>query len=48
MLQNIERFTKKPQFHEELADLFLELFKGKQTLLAFHHGVLITTEREQC
>jgi hypothetical protein len=33
------------QYHENLADLLLEKFGGKQQLVAFHHGVVIKTER---
>ena len=33
------------QYHENIADLLLEKFGGKQQLLACHHGVFIKTER---
>lgn len=32
-------------FHEEIADSLLERFKGVQTLIANHHGVIIKTVR---
>jgi hypothetical protein len=33
------------QYHENIADLLLEKFGGKQQLVACHHGVVIKTER---
>lgn len=32
-------------FHEAIADALFAKFGGKQTLVAFHHGVTITTVR---
>ena len=32
-------------FHEELADAFLDHFGGRQTMIAYHHGVWIMTVR---
>jgi hypothetical protein len=36
----------EPAFHEIIADKLAEKFGGKQTLVANHHGVTISTERE--
>lgn len=33
------------QYHENIADILLEEFGGKQVLVACHHGVVIKTER---
>ena len=33
------------QYHENIADLLLNKFGGKQQLIAYHHGVVIKTER---
>lgn len=33
-------------FHEDFADQLFREFRGEQTLVAEHHGVLIKTERE--
>ncbi len=35
----------KPEFHEVIADELKMRFPGRQTLVAFHHGVEITTVR---
>lgn len=32
-------------YHENIADKLIEQFGGKQTLKAWHHGVLIETQR---
>ncbi len=37
----------EPAYHENLADLLLSEFKGKQTIAAEHHGVTIETTRTE-
>lgn len=44
ILEKIESFELEPQYHEIIADKLKEL-GGKQTLVAYHHGVKITTIR---
>ncbi len=42
----LERLEAVPvALHEEIADHLLEIFGGKQTLVAYHHGVTIETTR---
>lgn len=35
-------------YHEQIADELHSRFGGEQTLVAEHHGVTITTERNEC
>lgn len=46
-VESIMEFLDKidNQYHENIADLLLEKFGGKQQLFACHHGVFIKTER---
>lgn len=46
-VESILEFINKidNQYHEIMADLLLERFGGKQVLVAYHHGVVIKTER---
>ncbi len=48
MVEDLFNFcaSQPAQFHEELADELSIKFGGEQTMTAFHHGVLITTERK--
>lgn len=47
VVEDLISFIKnlEPAFHEIIADKLAEKFGGKQTLIANHHGVTITTER---
>jgi hypothetical protein len=47
MVEDISAFAKafNSEFHEQLADAFLEKFGGQQILKAHHHGVDIETHR---
>jgi hypothetical protein len=44
ILEEINKFTSL--FHEEIADELFLKFGGKQTLIAYHHGVSIQTKRK--
>lgn len=37
--------AREPAYHEDLADELHETIGGKQTLVAYHHGVWIETQR---
>lgn len=37
----------KDMLHEDIAEYLIETFGGTQKLYAIHHGVTITTEREE-
>lgn len=43
ILDYVDNFQN--QYHENMADLLLEKFGGKQILVAYHHGVVIKTDR---
>lgn len=47
VVEDLISFIKslEPAFHEIIADKLAEKFGGKQTLIANHHGVTISTER---
>lgn len=48
----VERITEalastKEAYHEDIADMMFRMFKGQQTLRAYHHGVWIKTKRQE-
>lgn len=43
LIKTVSNF--KTGFHEDYADQLIKIFGGNQTLIAWHHGVKITTIR---
>jgi hypothetical protein len=43
--QIVEKCNVRTGFHEDLAEAFHDWWGGRQTMVAYHHGVWITTTR---
>jgi hypothetical protein len=48
IVEELLSFLEQQQncYHEDLADKLIRKFGGNQKMIAFHHGVEITTERQ--